>query len=133
MADDGFAVAIQAGGGFVEDEDGAAAQGDARDGQALALAAGEGRAAFADLGVVAVGLRHDEVVRVGEFGGGDGFAFADGASGGAGEVVADAGRKEERVLWQEADLCAQAGELEAADVVPVDFDAALLWLVEAQE
>ena len=42
VADDGFAVAVEAGGGFVQEDDGALSQCGAGDGDALSLAAGEG-------------------------------------------------------------------------------------------
>ena len=54
---------------FVEDENGGVAQEGAGERDALALAAGEGGAAFADDGVVTLGERGDELVRGGVAGG----------------------------------------------------------------
>ena len=53
-------------GRVVQDEDARVEQQGARDGDALLLAAGEGHAALADPGVVAVGQRRDEVVDLGD-------------------------------------------------------------------
>ena len=50
-----FGVGVDAGEGVVEDEDAGAAEEGAGDGGALLLASGEGDAALADGGVVAVG------------------------------------------------------------------------------
>ena len=52
--------------GLVEDQDGRAAKRRAGDGNLLALPGRERRAALGDLGVVAVGLRDDEAVGVGQ-------------------------------------------------------------------
>ncbi len=57
--DEFFGFAVERGGGLVEQEDGAVADHDAGDADALALAAGEGGAALADEGVVAE--RHGEM------------------------------------------------------------------------
>ena len=58
-----FRFGIERGGRFVEKQNGRVLQQRARDGEALLLAAGEQAAFVADDGLVAVRLRHDEVVR----------------------------------------------------------------------
>ena len=55
---------VERGGRLVEDQDRRILQQRARDRDALLLAAGELEPALADLGLVAVGQRHDEVVDV---------------------------------------------------------------------
>ena len=61
---------VDGAGGLVQDQDARVADDGARQGDALALPAGELLAALADLGVVAVGQGADEVVGLG----GDGAA-----------------------------------------------------------
>src|SRR5688572_15609678 len=60
-----FALAVERAGRFVEDQDLRVAQNRARNGDALALPAGELRAAVAHHGVVAPWQLEDEVVRIG--------------------------------------------------------------------
>ncbi len=57
---------VERAGGLVEDQDRRVLQQGAGDRQALPLTAGEGRAALADDGVVALRLTDDELVRVGQ-------------------------------------------------------------------
>ena len=59
----GFAFGIERRGGFVQNQDGRVLEDGARDGQALALAAGEPEALFADHRLVALRHVQDEVVR----------------------------------------------------------------------
>jgi hypothetical protein len=68
-----FGVGVDAGEGVVEDKDAGAAEDGAGDGGALLLAAGEGDAALAHRGVVAVGKRLDVGGDVGGLGGSDDF------------------------------------------------------------
>ena len=72
----GFGLGIERCGGFVEDENGGVADEGARDGDALALAAGEALAPFAERRVVALRQRADEFVGVGFLRGGDDFSRA---------------------------------------------------------
>src|SRR4051812_31794849 len=53
LLDGGLDLAVERGGGFVEHEDGSVLENDARDRDALALAAGEFYATLAHLGIVA--------------------------------------------------------------------------------
>ena len=130
--DEFFGFAVERGGGLVEQEDGAVADHDAGDADALALAAGEGRAAIADQGVVAERHGHDEVVGVGELGGRDDL-FLRRVGAAEGDVLEDGSAKEDGVLQDVADLVAQMLEFVVADVLAVDVDFAGLHVVEARD
>ena len=85
LLDHRLVLRIDRGQRLVQHQDRRVAQQRAGDGDALALAARQARAAFADHGLVAVGQRLDEVVRVGGAGGGDKVGLAGvGAARGAG-------------------------------------------------
>ena len=60
----GFGFRVEAGGRFVEDEDGRVLEEGAGEGKTLCLSAAETRSAFADDGFVFVGKRFDEIVQV---------------------------------------------------------------------
>ena len=64
---------IEGRGGFIEQDDGRVLDQRARDGDALALAAGQLQAVLADRGVVARREAFDEIVGVGGLCGGDDF------------------------------------------------------------
>ena len=55
---------VERGGGFVEEENGRVLEQGPGDGEALLLSAGKETALIADQGLVALWLRHDEVVRI---------------------------------------------------------------------
>ena len=114
--DEFFGLAVEGGGGLVEQEDGAVADHDAGDADALALASGEGGAALADQRVVAEGHAGDELVGVGESGGGDDLFFGGGRAA-EGDVLVDGAVKEDGLLEDVADLVAERLELVVADVV----------------
>lgn len=63
-----FGFVVERAGGFVENQDARVADQGAGDGDALALAAGQAGALFADFGVVAFGKFHNKVVGAGELG-----------------------------------------------------------------
>ena len=130
--DERFALGVESGGGFVEDEDGGVLQDGAGDGDALAFAAGEAEALFADDGVVALRHAQDEVVGEGVagglydlFGGNIGLAV--------GDVVAHGVVEEDRLLRDLGDLFAERLESEGANIVAVDEDAAAADVVEARD
>src|SRR5262249_45885457 len=104
----------------------------ARDRDALAFAAGELEPVLTDLGGVAVGEAHDEVVGMGGLGGGNDLGFAR-AGPAEGDVVAHRGAEQERVLAHEGDLPAQRAARDRGDVLAVDDDGAALRLVEAHD
>ena len=130
--DFGLGLGIERGGGFVEDEDGGVADEGAGDGDALALAAGEALAAFAEGGVVALREGLDEVVGVGFAGGGDDF-LARGADFAEGDVFGDGGVEEEDVLADEGEVGAEVGDAEGFERDAVDFDLAGGGIVKAEE
>ena len=66
-----FGFGIKRRGGFIEQDDRCVAEQRARHRDALALAARQLRAVFADRGVIAERKAHDEVVRAGSLRGGD--------------------------------------------------------------
>ena len=86
----GFAVERR--GGFVENQDRGVFEHGAGDGDALALAAGEPHAVFADQGVEAVGHGLDEVPGVGGDAGGADLVGGGVALAAVGDVVAPACR-----------------------------------------
>ena len=116
---------VERAGRLVEDQDRRVLEQRAGDGQALALAARQGRAALADQGVVALRLAHDEVVRLGERGrlldlGLRRIGPADP------QVVADGAVEQRRILEHHADVAAKRFELDVAMVEAVDADRARL-------
>ena len=118
-----FCQRVKRAGRLVQNEDGRIFEKDPRDGDALLLPAGEQRAAFADVGVEAVGHGHDVVVDLGPLRRlddlvhlGVGLAVADVLKDGIGE--------QEDLLLHDADRAAQALLRHAAHVQPVDGDAA---------
>ena len=119
-------------GGVVEHQDRRVDQQRAGDRDPLALAARQRVAALADDGVVALRQRVDELV-----GAGGASRRPDllerrvGAP--VGDVVADRGREQERLVEHDADLGAQAVEREVAHVVAVDLDRAAGDVVEARQ
>ena len=101
-----FALGVERGGGFVEQEDRRVLEQCARDREPLLLAAGEEAAFVADDRLVALRLGHDEVVRVGGLGGGVDF-FRGGIEPAELDVFEDGVVKQKRLLRDEADLFAQ--------------------------
>ena len=69
----GFGLGVEAGGGFVEDEDGRVFEEGSGEGETLCLSAAETGSAFADDGLVFGGERFDEVMQVRGLGGGGYF------------------------------------------------------------
>ena len=104
----GFGFGIEAGGGFVEDEDGGVFEEGARKGYALGLSAGETGSAFTDDGFIFFGKRFDKFVQVRGLRGDDQFfvsrvRFADTDVGGDGVV------EEVRALGNPGDGIQKAG------------------------
>lgn len=120
--DHGFGFGVEAGGGFVEDEDAGVGEDGAGDGDALFLAAGEFDAAFADDGFVAVGEAFDEFIDAGDAAGFEDFGFG-GLGAGEGDVFADGSVEEEGFLEDDAELGAVAAELDGGEVDVIDEDA----------
>lgn len=120
---------VDGGGGVVEEEQPGVGEDGPGEGDALALAAGEGEPVFADGRVVAVGQVGDEPVGLGGAGGG-----LDLLVGGVGPPVGDVGPdrvgEEEAVLRYEADGGAQRLQGQVAHVVAADADGAAGRVVE---
>ncbi|SCE47781.1 hypothetical protein GA0115253_105726 [Streptomyces sp. Termitarium-T10T-6] len=121
---------VDGGGRVVEEEEPGVGEDGAGEGDALALAAGEGEPVLADGGVVAVRQVGDEPVGLGGAGG-----RLDLLLGGVGEAVGDVGAdgvgEEEAVLGDEPDGGAQGGLGQLADVVAADEDGPVGDVVEA--
>ena len=133
----GFDLGIECRGGFVQHQDGGVFQDHSGDGDALALAAGEFDAAFADMGVkagavVPVFKLFDEGGRLGLIGGGADFGFG-GPGAAVADVVADRPVQQRGILGYHGDLGAQAFLGDAGDVLAVDYDAAGFGAVEAEQ
>ena len=125
-------VAVERGGGLVEQQDRRRFEDGAGDRDALLLAAGELQAALAHLGFVALGREADEIVdlreprrlldlRVARLP----AAVAD--------VVADRVVEQDGVLRHDADRGAQRFLRDVADVLAVDQNAPAADLVEAEQ
>ena len=95
LLDMALGFGIERGGRLVEQDDRRVLDQRPRDGDALALAAGELQAVLADLRVVAGREAHDEIVRMGGLGGGDDLRFA-GAELAERDVVADGAAEQVR-------------------------------------
>jgi hypothetical protein len=102
----------------------------AGDGDALALAAGQGRAVFADHGVVAFRQFQDEVVRAGQLRRPH-HLLQRRARIGQRDVVADAAVEQHVLLQHHADLAAQRGGVGQRQIDAIHQHAAALRHVEA--
>ena len=121
---------VDRGGGVVEDQDARVGEQGAGDRDPLALAAGEGQAALADPGLVAVRQVADEGVGLGAAG--RLFDLLEARLGPrVGDVLGDAGGEQEAVVGDEGDLAAQAADVDLAHVGAVDEHRALARVVEA--
>ena len=103
LANKGFAGAVQAAGGFIENHNGGLANGGAGNGNALTLTAGEGGPPLAQDSVVALGEILNKVMGIGQTSRCLNLRFA-GTKGTIGNVVADAGGKEYAVLQNDTNL-----------------------------
>ena len=130
--DKAFAFGVEGAGGFVEQQDRRVLEDGAREGEALALAAGEAHATVADHGVVAARLGRDEVVGGGGFGGGDDVGFA-GAEAAEGDVGADGVVEEGDFLADDGDGAAQAFDRDVAQVLAVDGNASVGRVEQARD
>ncbi len=121
---------VHGGGGLVQDQDLRVVEDGAGQGDALALPAGEPGAPLAHLGVVAVGLGHDEGVGVGRLRGLHDLLEA-GAGPAVADVLGDGPAEQERLLEHDADLPAQVLEADLPEVHAVDLDDAVVHVVES--
>ncbi len=121
---------VDGGRGVVQDEHGRVADQGAGQGDALALAAGEGESLFADDGVVPLREPFDELVGAGDASGCPDL-FAGGARYPVGDVGAHRVGEQQALLEDVADPGAQGGEGESADVVAAHPYRAGRYVVEA--
>ncbi len=127
-----FGGGVEGGRGFVKNKNGGVFQEGAGEGEALAFAAGEGGAAFADDGFVALREALDKLVGLSGLGGG--FNFGAGrARASVCDVLGNGEREKERLLGDDGDVAAEAGELEGAEVAAVEQDAAAPGIEEARD
>ena len=127
-----FGMAVERGGGFVEDEDRRILENGAGDGDTLFLAAGELEPAFAHERVHAVGQACDQAIQMGHAGGA-GDRVGRGVGLAVGDIVFDGVVEQHGVLGHHANGVAQAGQAELADIVPVDGDSPGIDVVEAKQ
>src|SRR5213596_2282380 len=127
-----LAFHVETGHRLVQNQDRGVANERARDGDALPLPAGEGRAPLADDAVVPVFQLTDELVGVGGLGRRDDLVRA--RFGAAVRNIFPDGRAEQqRLLEHEPDLAPQRLAAIMADVDPVDEDRPFLGLVQTQD
>src|SRR5690606_24157807 len=121
VLDERLALTVEAGRRLVEDEDLRIGEDRARDGDALALSAGELHPSLADDRLVPVGKREREVVAVRDAGGGEDLI---GRRIGPGEpdVLGDGAVEEEVVLEHDAEDRAVVAEAQVVEVTAVDED-----------
>ena len=101
-----FGFGIERGGGLVEQDDRRIFDQRARDRDALTLAARNLEAVLADLGIIACGKAHDEIMRMRGLGRGDDFRLG-GARLAECDVLTHGGTEQEDVLAHGRDLLPQ--------------------------
>src|SRR6266567_2893435 len=132
LPDEPLGLRVHAGGCVVEDENARVHQEGAGDRQALALAAAQRNAAFANDGVVAVLQLGNELVGLG--GAGATLDFFAGRGGFAvGDVFRHAGAEEEGFLENDADGPAELIELKLAGIDSIDQNPAAARIVKARD
>src|SRR5262249_50309014 len=122
---------------LVEHQNGSILENDARNRDALALAAGKLHAALADLGVVAASAAPilqigDKLVRMGEPGRSDNLGFAH-VRATVADVLTDRAVQQRGILRHHGNLRPQAFLGGDGDILPVDQDAAVLQVEETQQ
>ena len=130
--DQAFVFRVERAGRFVQKEHGRVAQDGPRNGDALALAAGQAHALFAQEAVEALGQGVEEFRGGGCFGGG-----AHGRVIGIGAAIADVipgvGGKDHRLLGDQAQAGAGLQGIRLFEVDAVQQDAARAGIVKAQQ
>ena len=127
-----FGGQIQGRGGLVQDQHQRVLQQRPGDGDALALAAGQGGAASTDVTGIALRQSGREFVDLGPGGSRAQFGCA-GLGADVADVVLQAAGEQGRVRTHHGHPSAQFGRVEATQVDPVEPDAALLGIVVAQD
>ena len=98
----------------------------------MALTAGELYAAFADDGVVGFGESFGEFIDAGGAASEEELFFS-GVRPREHDVVADGAVEEERILEDDAELGAIAVEVDGGEVLAIDEDAPVDWIVEGAD
>ena len=129
LLDLGLGLGVGHGGGLVEEKDGGVQQDGAGDGDALLLAAGQGRVPAQD-GVVASGQGHDLLVNAGDPGGGAHLVQV-GVGPSERDVLPDRGAEELGVLEDEGDGGVEGLLVHVAQVHPADAHGAGVGVGEA--
>ena len=106
LLDEALGVHVDVGRGLVEDEDPRVGHQRPREGDELALAGGELDSALADLGVIALRQRHDEVVGA-DGAGGVAQLLLGGVQAAEGQVLAHGAAEQEALLGHHPHLGAQ--------------------------
>src|SRR5262249_7982109 len=117
---------------LVEQDDRRVLEQGARDGDALALAAGDLQAVLTDLRFIPARERRDEVVRVSGLGGGDDLGLARTQTSER-DILAHRAAKQENILPDIGDLAAQRAARYRRNVLSVDDDGAAVDVIEAQD
>src|SRR6266508_4660564 len=130
LLDDALALIVEGARRLVEDQNARVGDEGAGNGDALALAARESRAALADDGVVAFGQLEDEVVRSRESRRRDDALHRHGGIG-EGDVFAHRAVEQHVLLQDHTDLAAQPCRVGHGEIHAVDQDAPALRNVEA--
>src|SRR5580658_5788965 len=127
-----FGFGVDAGGGFVEDEEARIVGEGAREADELALADGKRGAAFVDAGVDAFGQGANKLAEAdfvdGVFDGG-----AIDAAGAEADVRIDGAGEKKRVLQDDAELAPEVLDIELANVDAIEKNLAALHVVKAEQ
>src|SRR5438046_3880392 len=127
-----FGFHVHGTGRLVQNEHGRVLEKCARQGNALAFAAGEPHAALTHEGGVTLRQSDDEFVGVGRPGRGDDFTLVR-AGPGVGDILGDAGGEQHRLLKHHGKLVAQVGEPVLAQVLSIEQNLACGRVVEARQ
>ena len=128
----GFGLRIDGTRGFVHDEHRTICEERTGDGDELSLAPRELESAFSQPRVVALRESGDELVSVGRLRSGDGVVSA-GPAPGAGDVLGDADREQDRIPRDDRKLAAEILEPIVAEIDAIELDLARLRVSEARE
>lgn len=128
-----FVLGVERRSGLVEDEQIGVTQQSTGNADALTLSAGEEASALAEVGLIAIGKLHDELVGLCCLGSSDDLFFG-GIGASEGDVACHSVVEEKRVLCHDTDATAEVGERYSVDIDPVEENPALRAdIIAAQE
>ena len=130
LLDEMLGLGVHAAGGVIEDEDAGVGEQGAGDGDALFLPTREGDTPFPHAGFVPFGHVGDEFVGAGGFGGFNNVVET-GVRPAVGDILGNGLAKQKWVLQHNANVSAQALQLEGADVVVVNGNTAVCGIIKA--